>query len=106
MIACLSTVRCSREKPRARDDDRRFDLVVRDRPGTLFIDRWPARGWAVPPGRRRPIGTERKGRDRRVWESSSAGLFTLMGFVSTLFQSRGNGAAMSVGCVRCQSGRF
>ena len=43
MIACLSTVRCSREKSRERGDDRRFDPVVRDRPRELFIDRRPAR---------------------------------------------------------------
>ncbi len=60
MIACRSTVRCSREKSRERGDDRRFDLVVRDRPGKLFIDRRPARRQALPAaGRRRPLGTER-----------------------------------------------
>jgi len=74
MIACLSTVRCAREKSRERGDNRRFD-IVRDRP-ELFIDRRPARRLALPAaGRRRPLGTERSARDRRMCEDSSAALF-------------------------------
>ena len=60
MIACLSTVRCSREKSRERGDGRRFDLVVGDRRGEPFIDRRPAPRSARPAARRlRPMGTER-----------------------------------------------